>query len=116
MVAALGFIHVMGGHEQRHSFTGELEEQIPELTPCDWINTGSRLIKEQHARPVHERTSHRQALTPATGELASAPVDVWLQMRGSNHFLAPLVQLVTAQAIEFPCKDEVLIHSQLVVE
>ena len=25
VIAALGFIHVMGRHEQRHAFTGELE-------------------------------------------------------------------------------------------
>src|SRR5438132_9975727 len=80
------------------------------------MNNGSRLIETEHARPVHESTSHRQTLTPATGELASTPVDVRLQMRRGNHFLAPLVQFVTAQAIKFSCKNKVLIHSQLVVE
>src|SRR4030095_14198676 len=94
----------------------ELEEQIPQLAPRDWIDARGRLIQEQHARSVHERTGHGQTLTPATGELASAPVDGWFQMRLGNLSLAPLVHLVTAQAIKFSCKDEVLIHGQLVVE
>src|SRR5215216_1669501 len=108
MIAALRFIHVMSRHEQRHAFTSELEKQIPQLAPGDWIDAGGRLIKEQNARFVHERTSHGQTLTPSTGELRSAPVDVRLQMRRGNHFLAPLVQFATAQAIKFSCKEEVL--------
>src|SRR4029077_14404972 len=72
--------------------------------------------KEKHTGPVHEGTSHGQTLTPATGELASAPVDVRLQMRRGNHFLAPLIQLATAQTIKFSCEDEILIHSQFIVE
>ena len=91
VIAAFGFIHVMGRHKQRHAFTRELEKQILQFAPGDWIDTGGRLIKEEHTRPVHERTSHGQTLTPATGELGSAPVYVRLQMRCGNHFLAPLV-------------------------
>ena len=37
-------------------------------------------------------------------------------MRCADHFLAPLIQLAAAQAIKFSCEDEILIHSQLVVE
>src|SRR5262249_29050115 len=98
------------------TLTRELEKQIPQLAPGDRIDARGRLIKEEYARPVHERTSHGQTLTPATGELASAPVHVRLQMRRANHFLAPLVQFATAQAVKFSCKDEVLIHGQLVIE
>src|SRR5512133_2990349 len=114
MIAALGFIHVVSRHEQRHAFAGELEKQIPQLTPGDWIDAGGRLIEEEHARPVHERTSHGQTLTPATGELSSAPVDVRLEMGGGSHLLTPLIQFATAQTIKFSCKDEVLVHCQLV--
>src|SRR5262245_58111640 len=108
MITALGFIHVVSGYEQRHAFTGELEEQIPQLGPGDWIDAGGRLIKEEHARPVHERTRHGQTLTPATGELASAPVDVRFQMRCGDHFLAPLIQFATAQPIKSSSKNEIL--------
>src|SRR5206468_11327236 len=94
----------------------ELEEQIPQLAPGDRIDARGRLIKEKHTRSVHERTGHGQTLTPPAGELGSAPDDVRLQMRRGDHFLAPLVQFATAQAIKFPCKDEVLIYGQLVVE
>ena len=65
MIAALGFIHVMGRHEQRHAFTGELEKQIPQLAPRDRIDAGGRLIEEDDARLVHERGGEREALLPA---------------------------------------------------
>ena len=53
VIAALGFVHVMGGHEQRDPFTGELEKQIPQLAAGDWIDARGRLIEEKHTRPVH---------------------------------------------------------------
>ena len=33
-----------------------------------------------------------------------------------DHFVAPLIQFATAQAIKFSGKDEILVHGQLVVE
>ena len=116
MIAALGFIHVMGRDKKRHAFTGELEEQIPEFAPRDRIDASSRLIKKEHARPVHERARHGQPLTPAARKLPGPPVDVRLKMRRGDHFVAPLVQFAAAQAIKLPGKDEVLIHRQLVIE
>src|SRR5437016_14449790 len=110
MIAALGFIHVMGRDKKRHAFTGELEEQIPEFAPRDRIDASSRLIKKEHARPVHERARHGQPLTPAAGKLRSAPVNVWPKMSRCDHFVPPLVQFAAAQAIKLSCKDEVLIH------
>src|SRR5213592_4925422 len=37
-------------------------------------------------------------------------------MRCSNHLVATLIQFAAAQSIKFPCKDEVLIYGQLVVQ
>src|SRR5437870_11228201 len=115
MIAALRFVHVMGRHKKRHAFTGELKEQIPKLAPRDWIDASRRLIEKQHARLMHERASHGQPLTPATGKLRSTSADVRLEMGRCDHFVASLVQFATAQAIKFTCKDEVLIHRQLVI-
>src|SRR5262249_2917482 len=80
MIATSRLIHVMSGHEKRHAFPSELEQQVPQFAPRDWIDTGGRFIKEEHTRPVHERASHRQSLTPATGELGSTSVDIRLQV------------------------------------
>src|SRR6266487_3296908 len=105
MIAALRLIHIMGRDEQGHAFTSEFEEQIPEFTPRDRIDAGRRLIEKKHGRFVPEPASPRQTLTPAAGKLLSTPVDVRLQMRCGDHFVPPLVQFATAEAIKFSCKD-----------
>src|SRR5437879_4363914 len=116
MIAALRFIHVMSRDEQGHAFTRKREKQIPELATGDWIDTSSRLIEKKDSRLVHERTSHGKALSPAARKLRSPPVDVRLEMSRCDHFIPPLIQFATAQAIKFSCKDEVLIYGQLVVK
>src|SRR5438874_9237242 len=109
MIAALRFIHVMGRHKKRHAFTGKLEQQIPQLTAGDWVNSSSRFIEKKHRRSVHERASHGKPLAPAAGQLRSTLVQIRLKMRGCDHFVAPLIQFATAQTIKFSCKYEVLI-------
>ena len=106
----------MGRDEKGHAFTGELEKQIPQFAAGDRINASRWLIEKQHGRPVHKRASHCQTLTPTAGKLRGASADVRLKMRCCDHFVAPLIQFATAQAIKFSGEDEVLIHGQLVIE
>src|SRR5262249_53493708 len=96
MIAALGFIHVMSCDEQRHALTSELKKQVPQLASRDRIDAGSWLIEEEHSGPVHQGASHGKTLPPAAGKLGGTPVDVWLEMRGGDHFVTPLIQFVTA--------------------
>src|SRR5581483_629584 len=116
MIAALRFVHVMGRYKKSHAFAGELEEQIPQFASRDRIDARGRLIKKKNSWLVHERAGHGQSLSPATGKVGSAPVDIRLEMRRGDHLVATLVQFVTAQAIKFSCKNEVLIHGQLIVQ
>ena len=65
---------------------------------------------------MHQRTSHREALSPAAGEKRGAAVDVGLEMSNGDQLVTALLQLFVGQAVEFPGKNQVLVHGQLVVE
>ena len=116
MIAALRFIHVMGCDEKRHPLGGEPKEQVPELAPGDRIDPRGGFIEKQHGGLVHERTGHGKSLPPAAGKQPGALVDVRFQMGDRDHFVATLSQLATAQAIEFPGKDQILVSRQLIIE
>ena len=45
-----------------------------------------------------------------------APVDVRLEMRDRDQFVAALLQFLTAQTVKFAGENKVLIYRQLVVE
>jgi hypothetical protein len=66
MITAFRLVHVMRCHKKSHAFAGELEEQIPKLATRDGIDSSRRFVEEKHSRLVHERTGHRQTLTPAS--------------------------------------------------
>ena len=88
--AALRFVHVMRGDEQRHALAREFEEQIPQFAPRHRIDAGGRLVEKENGRLVHERARHGQALPPAAGKKRGAPIEVRLEMRERDQFVAAL--------------------------
>src|SRR5207249_9807502 len=89
---------------------------VRQCASSERVDASGRLIEEQNGWPMHERTSHRESLSRAAGKLPGTLVDIRLKVRGGDHLVAPLIQFAAAQAIKFPCKNEVLVHGQLVVE
>ncbi len=69
----------------------EFEKQIPQLAARDRIDARGRFVEKEDGRLVHERTSHRQALTPAAREQGGAPIEVRLEMRERDQFVAALL-------------------------
>ena len=47
VAAALGFVHVVRGDEEGDAVAGKFEEEIPELTACDRVDAGGRLVEEE---------------------------------------------------------------------
>ena len=76
--------------EERHAAPRELEEQIPQLAPRDRIDAGGRFVEKKNGRLMHQRASHREALTPAAGEKRGAAVEVGLEMSERDQFVAAL--------------------------
>jgi len=69
--ATLRFVHVMSCHKERHAFTGELEEQIPQLTPRHRVNSGRWLVEKQDGWLAHLGGRPGEPLPPAAGNMAA---------------------------------------------
>ncbi|MNN14889.1 hypothetical protein D3C81_1279710 [compost metagenome] len=55
-VAALGFVHEVGGQENGHALLArQLHQQPPEVIAGGRVDAGSRLVEDQHFRAVQHR-------------------------------------------------------------
>src|SRR5205085_8454587 len=108
MVAAFRFVHVMRGDEERHSLSGEFEEQVPQLTPRDRFDACGRFIEKQNRRLMHERASHGEPLPPAARKQTGAPVEIRLEMGDRDQFVAKLLQFLYAQTVKLAGNVKVL--------
>src|ERR1051325_4760972 len=114
--AALGFVHVVRRHEQRHTAAGELEQQVPQLATRDRVDARGRLVEEDDARAVHERGGEREALLPSAGERAGEAVAVRADVREVDRPLDALAALGAFQPVDGAEELEVLEHGEVAVE
>jgi hypothetical protein len=63
--AALRFVEVWRGHHDGQAAREEFGQEFPELTPRHRIDTGRRLVEQQHIRPVNECAREREFLLHA---------------------------------------------------
>src|ERR1044071_4698923 len=96
--ATFRFIHIMRRDEQRHALRGELEKQVPQFAPCDWIDSGSGFVQEQNGWFVHQCASHREALPPTTRKFGGASLQVRFQMSYIDQFVFTVLQVFSAQS------------------
>src|SRR6266404_5876071 len=68
VTAALRFVHIVRGDEERYAVTGELEEEIPQLAACDRVDAGGRLVEEQELGLVKHGAAEGQSLLPSAGK------------------------------------------------
>src|SRR5258708_8442059 len=69
MIAALGFVHVVGGDEKRDAMSRELEKKIPKLAPRDGIDAGSGLVEKEEWRLMQHGAPESETLLPASRKL-----------------------------------------------
>src|SRR5260370_24342195 len=65
VAAALGFVHVVRGDEERDAVPRKFEEEIPELAASDGVDPGSRLVEEKKLRLVQHGAAEGEALFPS---------------------------------------------------
>ncbi len=46
IAAAFRFVHVVRGHEQRYATAGQFKQQVPQMPPCDRVDSGCGFIEE----------------------------------------------------------------------
>src|SRR5439155_11766819 len=93
-----------------------LVDHGPERAAGNWIDARRRLVEEEHARLVHDRSAECHALLPppgqAPGELAAAALEAGEGEHPPLPGLAPLGR----NAIDAGKEVEVLVDRQIVVE
>ncbi len=64
----VGLLHVVRGEQDRLAVDVEVAEDLPQGDPALRVESGGRLVEEQHLRPVHDRPGDHQPLRHAAGE------------------------------------------------
>ena len=66
----LGLVHVVRRDDERDALALEPEQPVPQHVPRLWVETGGRLVEEQHLGVVHEAAGDGEpALHPARERL-----------------------------------------------
>src|SRR5215470_13315108 len=116
MAATLGFVHVVRGDEESDAVTGEFEEQIPQLTARDRIDTCGRLVEEEEFRFVKHGAAERKALLPAAGKFSGKTSRVRTEAIELNDFVHAALQFVWRKAVDTAVKREIFENGQVVIE
>ena len=113
-VAALGFVHEVGGDEDGHVVVArQIDHQLPEHVACDRIDTRSRFVEDQQCWLVHHRNGQRQALANAQGQLAGQHMGHAGQVETFHHF-ADAASKLRCRYMEKPrVQHQVLVHGEL---
>jgi hypothetical protein len=114
LVAALGLVHVVGGHQHRHAFIGQAVDLVPEVAPRLRVDAGGGFVQKQQAWLVDHAGGQGQALLPATRQRPGQ----LLLARGQAQLLQRLVHGRFAVGhFEQPCDEvQVLANGEVVVE
>jgi hypothetical protein len=91
-VAALGLVHVVGGHQHGDAGGRQPVDLFPEIAPRLGVDAGGGLVEQQQPGLVQQAGGERQALLPAAreraGQLLAPPAQTQFGERLFNH-LAP---------------------------
>ena len=70
LVAALRFVHVVGGDENGEATGGEVMDLVPEVAPRLGVDAGGRLVEQEQLRVGQRAGAEREPLLPAAGQFA----------------------------------------------
>ena len=114
--AALGLVHVVRGHEQRHPASRQLEEQVPQVAPRHGVDPGGGLVEKEELRFVNQSAGQRQALLPATGEGTGELVHAVVDPGEPSDLALALAEPFGAQPVDPSVEIEVLIDRKIGVQ
>ncbi len=106
----------MRRHEQRNAALAQLEEQIPEFAPCDWIDPRRRLVEKNDLRFVEQRAGQRQPLFPTAGEGRGELVEVLLQAAEVDQRRDPPFAVRSLELVGAPVEFEILSYREIFIQ
>ena len=98
-MAALGFVHVMGGDEEGQAAGGEKVDLLPEIAAGLGVHAGGGFVQQKEFRPVNQAGGQGQTLLPAAGKLAGQLLLALRQAQALDafpHRLAPILDSIHA--------------------
>jgi hypothetical protein len=105
----------MTGHQHRTPVGGQPTENPAQFDPAAGIQTGRRLVEEQHSRVVHERPRQTEPLLLAAREHVHGQVRVVGEVDELEQFASPLFATVPAKPVCARGEFEHLASGQRVV-
>ena len=112
--AALGFVEVGRGHEDRDALRQELGQQAPELAARHRVDARGRLVEQDDLRLVHQRARERQLLLHAARQALGQPRP---ERRQLHHVEQPVPALaVVRHAVDLGEEGDVLVDREVAVE
>ena len=116
-VAALRLVHEVGGQEDGDALVArEVDQGAPEGVTGDGIDARSRLVEDQHGRPVQHGHRELQPLLDAERQAVGPRVLDGFQLVAVEQFPDSHRPVVRQQMVELGVQFEVLQHGQLAVE
>ena len=98
-VAPFPFVHEVGREEDRHAVvTRQADQILPEGIAGDRVDTGGRLVENQHLGPVQDRDGKLKTLFHAERQAFGPAVRNAEQTEPFEHFLNPSLSPVFRQA------------------
>ena len=116
-VAALGFVHEVGGDEDGDLVApGQLHHQPPEVVARNRVHARGGLIQDQQLGLVHHGHGQRQALAHAQRQLHGQRAACGLQVKPLQHGLHALGHLGLWHMKQPGVQHQVLLYRQLAVQ
>src|SRR5712692_9482613 len=116
VAAALGFVHVVSGDEERDAVAGKLEEEIPELAARDRVDPGGGLVKEKKLRLVQHGAPESEALLPAAGKLRGQAIQIGCEAVELDNFVDAALEARGLEAVDAAVELQIFRDGQIVVE
>ena len=114
LVAALRFVHVMGGDKNGEAAGREVVNLAPEIAPRLGVDTRRRLVEEEELRIGQRTGAEREPLLPAARELARDLLLAPLEPEPADHRLGGARR--TRQAVDARDEFKILAHGKILVE
>ncbi len=116
-VAALGFVHEVGGNEDGDLVAArEIDHQLPETVARYRIDAGGRLVENQQVRPVNHRHRQRQTLANAQRQGVGQGVHDRAEQETFRHLGDTGGNLGIGQMEQLRVQFQVLPHGQFGVQ
>src|SRR5689334_7482637 len=115
-IALLGFLEVMGGHQNGSTRVGQAVDHRPECAPCQRVHAGGWLVEKDHARLMHDGGAERHALLPSSRQTAGDLVLLSFEFRKRQHPPDLFRTLVARNTVYAGIKLQVVLDREVVVQ